>query len=136
MSSDAPFVRRGGIETGRERRRQPRWPCWVDVAIMPASTSGGFAAARVQEFSDHGLALSVIERMPPGEQIIVKFAGRGDAPLQLIYTVRNCAPEGVGFRVGAEFAGAIEAPGHEDVDVTRAEFVAWLKASAAAASTD
>src|SRR5215207_525932 len=118
----------------RERRRELRRPCRVGVAIMPVSAQEGFASARVLDFSEHGLALSVDAPLGVGEQFVVKAPGRARAAL-LIYDVRSCAPDGAGFRIGAAFAGAIAAPGEEDEQVLRRAFVLRLVDAAAAANS-
>jgi hypothetical protein len=105
----------------------------LDVAVMPLSAEGGFTPARVVDFSEHGLGLAMAERLPVGEQIVVKDAG--DRTALLIYTVRNCDPEGAGLRIGAEFTGAITSPGSEDEHALWRAFVARLEAAAAGASS-
>jgi hypothetical protein len=96
---------------------------------MAMSADGGFAPARVVDFSEHGLGLSVAHRLRVGEQIVVKDAARQTA--LLIYTVRNCEPDGAGFRIGAEFTGAITSPENEDEQALWRAFVARLEAAAA-----
>lgn len=116
-------------EASSERRREPRWPCRYDVAIMPVTAESGFTEAQVVDFSDHGLGLSIREPLRVGEQILVKVRLQ-EHPALLIYTVQSCVSDAAGFRAGACFAGAITSPQHEDEQAMRQAFISQLESAA------
>jgi hypothetical protein len=118
-----------GFAAKPERRREPRWPCRTDVAIMLLSSEAGFTEAEVIDFSERGLGLRVPQPLRGGEQIVVKTM-LGRTPLMLIYNVRRCEADGPGFQVGAEFAGAITSPDNDDEQALHAAFIRHLEAMA------
>lgn len=88
-----------------ERRRGPRTPCAGSIDILPCASRNlaSFTACDLIDCSLEGVALLCPREMEVGDQFLVKFKA-GKLTL-LVYTVRNCRPEGDRFRIGAEFAG-------------------------------
>ena len=115
-----------------ERRKEQRWPCRVDVAILPLLSEGGFRTARLSDFSDHGIGGIVSLPLRVDEQFMVKIM------LQqltlLAYTVRNCVPDAEGYRFDAEFSHVVGSA-NENAEIVRASFIWHLEATAAGAGT-
>src|SRR5439155_27282522 len=62
-----------------------------------------FITGELVDCSAHGLAVRVAQPMKIGQDFMVKL--RLDRVVLLLYSVRHCAREGDGYRVGAQFTG-------------------------------
>ena len=45
----------GRNQVASERRKELRWPCEVEIKVLPLLSDGGFFKARLTDFSEHGL---------------------------------------------------------------------------------
>jgi PilZ domain-containing protein len=105
-----------GKSTGRDRRREVRFPCEREIAVLPYQAVGQWEFKRVGLFDCSGRGLGIVSDVPMivGEEFVAKLKLKNSMAL-VIYQVRHCDPLNKSyFKIGAEFRGVVGAS--SDVD--------------------
>jgi hypothetical protein len=119
-------------------RREPRFLPSRLVEILPCRgrKDWTFLSAELVDCSANGVGLIVTERLPVGEQFILKV--RLAKWILLLYTVRYCEPladrarsRSHPYRLGAELSGPADANTRHDPDAILAALIAQHQANPA-----
>ena len=107
--ADKKSSRRGDLtpddlrRSGPNRRREPRFSCEKEVAVLPcrATEGWGFFTTRMFDCSQHGIGILSERQIPQGDQFMVRLGL--DVTRLVIYSVCYCVPmSGGGYKIGAE----------------------------------